>query len=156
MLPGMSPVSAAQLSASKWQRRSARSWGSISSKLLCWYTQQSLERNGQDIKINGPEKIEHLPIETVLILYRVAHEGLTNAIRHGKAQSINTTLVRELEAFRSRITDNGKGFYPVGTNHGLGLVGIRERVELLDGVFSVKTTPGAGTQLMIEIPLKKG
>jgi signal transduction histidine kinase len=123
---------------------------------LQWYIQQCAERTGLDIKFSGPEKFERLPLETELILYRVAQEGITNAIRHGKAQSIDITLGRDSQAIRLTITDNGKGFNPVGTNHGLGLVGIRERVELLYGNFSVKTTPGAGTQLLIEIPLKKG
>ena len=123
---------------------------------LQWYTQQIAERTGLDIKFRGPDKFERLPLETELILYRVAQEGITNAIRHGKAQSIEITLGRDPQTIRLTITDNGKGFNPIGTNHGLGLVGIRERVELLDGNFSVKTTPGAGAQLLIEIPLKKG
>jgi signal transduction histidine kinase len=123
---------------------------------LQWYTQQIAERTGLDIKFRGSEKFERLPLETELILYRVAQEGITNAIRHGKAQSIEITLGRDPQTIRLTITDNGKGFNPIGTNHGLGLVGIRERVELLDGNFSVKTTPGAGAQLLIEIPLKKG
>jgi signal transduction histidine kinase len=123
---------------------------------LQWYTQQCAERTGLDIKFFGPEKFERLPPETELILYRVAQEGLTNAIRHGKAQNIVINLGRDSQAIRLTITDNGKGFNPVATNHGLGLVGIRERVELLDGNFSLKTTPGAGAQLLVEIPMKKG
>ena len=123
---------------------------------LQWYTQQCAERTGLDIKFRGPDKFERLPLETELILYRVAQEGITNAIRHGKAQIIEITLGRDPQVIRLTITDNGKGFNPIATNHGLGLVGIRERVELLDGNFSVKTTPGAGAQLLIEIPLKKG
>jgi len=123
---------------------------------LQWYTPQCAERTGLDIKFCGPEKFGRLPLETELILYRVAQEGITNAIRHGKAQSIEITLGRDAQVIRLTITDNGKGFNPIATNHGLGLVGIRERVELLNGNFSVKTTPGAGVQLLIEIPLKKG
>jgi signal transduction histidine kinase len=123
---------------------------------LQWYTQQCAERSGVDIKFCGPDKFERLPLETELILYRVAQEGITNAIRHGKAQIIEITLGRDPQVIRLTITDNGKGFNPIATNHGLGLVGIRERVELLNGSFSVKTTPGAGAQLLIEIPLKKG
>jgi signal transduction histidine kinase len=122
---------------------------------LQWYTQQCAERTGLDINFSGPDKFERLPLETELILYRVAQEGLTNAIRHGKAQNIEITLGRDAQAIRLTITDNGKGFNPGATNQGLGLVGIRERVELLDGNFSLKTTPGAGAQLLIEIPLKK-
>ncbi len=123
---------------------------------LQWYTRQCAERAGLEIKFSGPDKFERLPMETELILYRVAQEGITNAIRHGKAQAIEIILERKSNTIQLTIKDNGKGFNPVATNHGLGLVGIRERVELLDGNFSVKTTPGSGTQLLIEIPTKKG
>ena len=123
---------------------------------LQWYTRQCAERAGLDIKFVGPDKFERLPMETELILYRVAQEGITNAIRHGKAQNIEIYLEKKPNTIQLTIKDNGKGFNPVATNHGLGLVGIRERVELLDGIFNVKTTPGSGTQLLIEIPTRKG
>jgi signal transduction histidine kinase len=121
---------------------------------LRWYTQQCAERSGLEIRFIGPEKTERLPPGTELTLYRVAQEGITNAIRHGKAQNIDVTFERNTRVIKLIITDNGKGFNQVVTSQGLGLVGIRERVELLDGKFSLKTVAGLGTQLLIEIPLK--
>ncbi len=122
---------------------------------LRWYTQQCAERTGLVIQFSGPEKFERLPLETELILYRVAQEGLTNAIRHGKAQNIDVRLEKDSNSIRLAISDNGKGFDAIAMDRGLGLVGIRERVGLLNGSFNLKTAPGAGTQLLIEIPLHK-
>ncbi len=122
---------------------------------LQWYTQQCAERTGLDVQFFGPEKSERLSSETELILYRVAQEGITNAIRHGKAQKIEVILEREPRIIRLKVRDNGRGFNAVVLDHGLGLVGIRERVELLDGNFIITAAPGAGTQLMIELPLKR-
>jgi signal transduction histidine kinase len=124
---------------------------------LRWYIQQCAERTGLDIQFLGPEKYERLSPEIELTLYRVAQEGLTNAIRHGRAQKIIVFLERDLHLniVRLTITDNGTGFNAATLDRGMGLVGIRERVELLCGNFNIETNPGAGTQLWIEIPLKR-
>jgi signal transduction histidine kinase len=124
---------------------------------LRWYTQQCAERTGLDIRFLGPEQYERLSPETELTLYRVAQEGLTNAIRHGRARKIVVFLERDLnlDSVRLTITDDGTGFNAAALDRGLGLVGIRERVELLGGEFNIETTPGTGTQLWIEIPLKR-
>ncbi len=124
---------------------------------LRWFVQQSAERSGLDITFLGPETYERLGPEAELTLYRIAQEGLTNAIRHGKARKIVVFLERDLDlaVVRLTITDDGAGFNVTASDRGLGLVGIRERVELLNGYFNIETTPGAGTQLWIEIPMKK-
>lgn len=122
---------------------------------LRWYAQQCSERTGLDIQFFGPEECERLSPETELFLYRVAQEGITNSIRHGKAKKIEVILEKEPRTLCLTIKDNGRGFSTVALDHGLGLVGIRERVELLNGKFSIHTAPGAGTQLWIKIPLKR-
>jgi signal transduction histidine kinase len=124
---------------------------------LRWYIQQSAERSGLEITFLGPEKNDRLSPETELTLYRIAQEGLTNAIRHGKAHKVVVFIERDLSlnVVRLTISDDGMGFNAASLNRGLGLVGIRERVELLNGFFNIETTPGAGTQLWIEIPIKK-
>jgi signal transduction histidine kinase len=124
---------------------------------LRWYTQQCAERTGLDIQFLAGEKYERLSPETEITLYRVAQEGLNNAIRHGRAHKIVLLLERDIRmnAVRLTITDNGTGFNAAALDRGLGLVGIRERVELLNGNFKIETNPGTGTQLWIEIPLKR-
>ncbi len=122
---------------------------------LRWYMKQSSEITGITILFNGPEISDRLPPEIELILYRVAQEGITNAIRHGKAEKIEVSLERDRQAIRLIVVDNGKGFNIAMRDQGLGLIGIRERVELLDGRFQVTASPGAGTKLWIEIPIKR-
>jgi two-component system sensor histidine kinase DegS len=86
-------------------------------------------------------------------LYRVAQEGLNNAIRHGKATQILLGLEVDASMARLIINDNGKGFQKNERYSGFGLVGIRERVELLQGHFTLNSSPGSGTNLLIEVPV---
>jgi signal transduction histidine kinase len=123
---------------------------------LRWYVQQLADQSDLAIQFTGPEKIERLPEEIELVLYRVAQEGLTNAIRHSQASRVEVVLEQSPHVLRLRVIDNGKGFDPQNLDRGLGLVGIRERVELLNGNYGVDTTPGEGTSLWVEIPLPEG
>jgi signal transduction histidine kinase len=123
---------------------------------LRWYTQQCSERTGLDIQFSGPPDLERLSPGLELILYRVAQEGITNAIRHGKPQRIEVSLLKDATSIRLIVKDNGRGFNVALLDQGLGLIGMRERVELLNGIFEVKTSPGEGAQLCVEIPWKGG
>jgi signal transduction histidine kinase len=120
---------------------------------LRWYIQQLAGQSDLTIQFTGPEKVERLPEEIELVLYRVAQEGLTNAIRHSQASQVEVVLEQSAHVLRLRVIDDGKGFDPQNLDRGLGLVGIRERVELLNGNCGVNTTPGEGTCLWVEIPL---
>ncbi len=120
---------------------------------LRWYARQCSERTGVEIELSEPDYAERLPAHLELILYRIAQEGLNNAIRHGKATQIHLGLEVDTYMVRLFINDNGKGFHQGERSSGLGLVGIRERVELLKGQFSLNSAPGSGTNLLIEIPI---
>ena len=90
-------------------------------------------------------------------LLRIVQEGLSNARRHGRASAVQVVFETEGAVARLRIEDNGCGFDPHQTtttrgNH-LGLRFMRERAEKLDGSLSVASTPGAGTRLIVELPL---
>lgn len=120
---------------------------------LRWYARQCSERTGVEILFSEPDYPDRLPSQIELILYRVAQEGLNNAIRHGKATQIMLGLEVDASMVRLIINDNGKGFHKNDRYSGLGLVGIRERVELLQGHFTLKSSPGSGTNLLIEVPV---
>ena len=90
-------------------------------------------------------------IETVL--YRIAQEALTNAIKHADAAALHVDLVREEDGVRLRIADDGRGFAADDATDRLGLRGMRERVALLGGQLSIDTKPGAGTVLVATIPV---
>jgi signal transduction histidine kinase len=120
--------------------------------VLQWYIKQCSQRTGLSIQFMGDGTSKRLDPDIELALYRVVQEGLTNAIRHSNAQHIEVVLERSPRAVWLTITDDGCGFDPKQHEHGLGLIGIRERVHVLDGIFSIDTAPGAGTRLLVEVP----
>ena len=90
-------------------------------------------------------------------LYRIAQEALTNALRHGTPSRIRVRVARRGEAIVLSVADDGSGFDPSvvpGPGHrGLGLAGVRERVDLLGGSLSIQSRPGKGTTVSITVPL---
>jgi signal transduction histidine kinase len=97
----------------------------------------------------------HIPSEVALSLYRIAQEGLRNVAKHSGAQEAWVKVVRDRHKLTLVIVDKGAGFtrWRDRTNLGLGLVSIRERVQLMHGSMSVKSAPGEGTQIEVHVPI---
>ena len=94
------------------------------------------------------------PVESksALALYRAAQEGLTNVRKHAQASHADVTLdFSQPDHIRLSILDDGAG--ASDTSRGFGLMGIRERVQLLDGEFKVETQVGKGFRLEVTIPV---
>jgi signal transduction histidine kinase len=90
-------------------------------------------------------------------LFRVVQEGLTNMTKHSRATNAEVVLEREGPTLHCTVSDNGIGFdtgnWPdTAATTGLGLVGIRERVDSIGGTLHLQSQPGKGTQLLINIP----
>ncbi|QNP72879.1 sensor histidine kinase [Streptomyces roseirectus] len=85
----------------------------------------------------------------LLVLYRAAQEGLTNACRHSGATEIGVKVVYGERGARLQVADNGTGFDPAGER--FGLTGLRERVRLAGGTMAVDSSAG-GTVLTVEVP----
>jgi signal transduction histidine kinase len=97
---------------------------------------------------------ERLPSEVETTLYRIVQEALTNIVKHARARNVSILVVRRARSATAVIEDDGEGFDPASVHEdGLGLLGMRERVALLDGRLTVESTPGAGTTLAVEVPL---
>lgn len=107
-----------------------------------------------DLALIGLDNVRLMPVvETAL--YRIVQEALTNVIRHAHATTASVVIERRSDRIRAIIEDDGCGFDP-DTTHGdghLGLNGIRERAELLNGQLIIESAPGHGTTLYVEIPL---
>jgi signal transduction histidine kinase len=102
--------------------------------------------------------VEQLDGDKRTVLYRVAQEALTNIARHAKASQAEVKLQKLDGAVRMTITDDGKGFQTergVHTKKGkrLGLLGMRERLEIVGGNFAVTSAPGKGTTVLAQVPL---
>lgn len=94
-----------------------------------------------------------------ITLYRCIQEALSNVVRHSFATEVYVELGWSRSEIRLQVQDNGIGFKIDNTGKfckTLGLQGIKERVSLLGGTFAVNSSPGNGTIICIEIPLKAG
>ncbi len=97
------------------------------------------------------EATRHTPaLESAL--YRLVQEAITNAIKHGAAGTIEISVVENAGAIDVRVTDDGSGFDPQGVEAGFGLIGMRERVALVDGTLDVTSQPGGGATVHAVIP----
>jgi two-component system sensor histidine kinase UhpB len=94
-----------------------------------------------------------MPPEVELVVYRIAQEGLTNAVRHAKAHTITLWVQGDAESVALRVRDDGVGMpreLPGGTS---GIAGMRERAILVGGRFSIESVPRRGTEVRLRIPL---
>ena len=88
-------------------------------------------------------------------LYRLVQESLTNAVRHSNADSVAVVIEEGEREVRVTVRDDGVGF-EIGSEHdGFGLVGMRERVELVGGTLEISTTRGHGTTIAARVPARR-
>lgn len=115
---------------------------------------------GVAVSFEAASVAQRAPAEVELALYRVAHEAVMNALRYAGAPSVQVRLSHAADGVTLVVTDRGKGFdlASVGATPGrraLGLLGMRERVDLLGGRFNIVTAPGAGTTVTAWIPARR-
>jgi len=122
------------------------------------YLKNFAERTGLQVSFAASTAAEHLNDHQKTVVYRVAQESLTNVAKHARASRVTVSLRKLSRGLQVEIKDNGKGF-GVGQQSSrkgkkrLGLLGIRERVRLVNGRFAVKSRPGKGTAVSVEIPI---
>jgi signal transduction histidine kinase len=93
--------------------------------------------------------------EVETALYRIAQEALTNAVKHSGAAGVALAVVETDGDVTVTVEDAGQGFDPAGRKDGYGLLGMRERVELLGGTVAVESAPGDGTRVMARVPARR-
>lgn len=87
-------------------------------------------------------------------VFRVVQEAMTNAARHASPSRVGVGLTSDAGRLELEVTDDGRGFEPSeSTGEFFGVQGMRERVELLGGRFSVRSNPGRGTRIRVDLPL---
>jgi len=100
-----------------------------------------------------------LPLELATVAFRVAQEGLANAVRHGQARNVVLRAFMRADCLNIWVVDDGNGFDATDQQvasrrgEGSGLSGMRERVELMGGTFRLQTQPGEGVQIRVLLPI---
>jgi signal transduction histidine kinase len=95
-----------------------------------------------------------LPLEVTLCLFRVVQEGLHNALKYSRARAISVRLSGSSNELTLTIADDGIGFdVKSALGKGLGLISMTERLEAIGGTIEIYSQPGAGTTLLVRVPL---
>jgi signal transduction histidine kinase len=119
---------------------------------LQWQAREVSRRTGIEVEVAADDVADDLPEDHRTCIYRVTQEALHNCARHSGARLVRVAVVQHDDRIEMTVTDDGKGF-DSQTVRGMGLLGMEERVTHLGGTFQVKSTPGHGAYLHIELPL---
>jgi signal transduction histidine kinase len=113
------------------------------------------EQTGLKVELESRLQDDRLPEEVETVLYRIVQEALTNIVKHAEAGRVSIVITQKAGAVGAVIEDDGRGFDPdQSIDGGIGLIGMRERVALLDGSMTIEAAPGKGTTLVIEVPVR--
>jgi signal transduction histidine kinase len=111
------------------------------------------EATGINVELEAGLGEERFEPEIETALYRIVQEALTNVVKHARARRVSVVVTRRPSSVSTLIEDDGHGFDPADTGEGLGVVGMRERVALLDGQLQIESG-AAGTTIVVEVPLR--
>ncbi len=110
--------------------------------------------SGIEVSLAVPP-LEPLEPDVETTLYRAVQESLTNVVRHAGARRAAVSLAASPTMLRLTVADDGRGFDPATACPGFGLVGMRERAEILGGCLTVRGVRGAGTTVVLDIPTER-
>jgi signal transduction histidine kinase len=119
-----------------------------------------MKETGTRASLTAAAEVEQLSISKRTVLYRIAQEALANVARHAEASRADVSIRKFQKTVRMQIRDDGKAFdveqmWHTRKSRHLGLLGMRERVEMVGGTFTVESVPGRGTTIDVEIPFHK-
>jgi signal transduction histidine kinase len=123
---------------------------------LHWYGSQVAERTGLTVAVEGQEPLPRLAAAVENTLFRIAQEALTNVAKHARAGEVAVTLEMDNGTVRLVIGDDGCGFdltclADSAGSHGWGVPIMVERAEAVGGWFRIESSPGQGTQVIVEV-----
>jgi len=125
----------------------------IAAKSFC---RELSEKAKVEIAFSHAEVPSTLPKEVSLCLFRVMQEALQNAVKYSGVQTFKVDLRGTQDSVELTIADSGRGFeeHDVLSRQGLGLISMRERIQIVHGEFKVQSKPGSGTTIYALVPLK--
>jgi signal transduction histidine kinase len=127
---------------------------------LGWFAEQFSRQTGVQVHFGGQLADGLFPPEAAIHVYRIVQESLSNVARHSGAREAWVTLREKDNHLDLEIRDNGKGFEAPtdmkrAAGQGIGLMGMRERAEHLQGSFSIRTAPREGTTVSVRVPFRR-
>jgi signal transduction histidine kinase len=127
---------------------------------LEWFAEQFTRQTGVQVHYGGTLADGFFPPEEAIHVYRIVQEALSNVARHSGAREAWVTLGEKENYLDLEIRDNGSGFEAPaemkrGAGQGMGLMGMRERAEHLQGSFSILSAPHEGTTVRVRVPLRR-
>jgi signal transduction histidine kinase len=106
------------------------------------------------IVVDVPESVPAVSSDLALGIYRIAQEGVLNAVRHAETHAIRVTILADEERIRLIVADDGRGFDRRGIGaRSLGLLGMEQRAIAVGGTLDVDSAPGRGTRVHFTCPL---
>jgi PAS domain S-box-containing protein len=118
-----------------------------------WHLEEFEKRSGIRKEFEGPKTELQITDSMKIGLFRILQESLTNVARHSGAQKVDVSLQRENGHIILKIIDDGKGFDAgKATNKTLGLLGMKERTQMMGGVYHISGIPGKGTMVEVVVP----
>jgi signal transduction histidine kinase len=120
---------------------------------LQWQGREFSRHTGVPSKVQVKGSLDALTDGQRTCIYRVVQEALTNCARHARAGNVLVSVSTEDGNIDVIIRDDGVGFNSAHAEGGLGLLGMRERVQALDGSLSISSQPHAGTTIRVQIPV---
>ena len=124
-----------------------------------WYARTTLEEVGIRVEVNASEDPGPMDAEIKTTLFRIAQEAINNIVRHSAAKTATITLEKLKNQYVLKVQDDGLGFDVVRSStqairmQQWGLLGIRERAELIGGDLRVVSQPGQGTIIEVKVPV---
>ncbi len=124
---------------------------------LEWQGREFSRHTGVPATVHVEGELDGLPEAHSTCIYRVVQEALTNCAKHAKAKNVFVSVRGQKDRIDLTIQDDGVGFSSGPRPHlGLGLLGIEERIQELDGTFMIASQLNKGTTLQVRIPVQTG
>jgi two-component system NarL family sensor kinase len=127
---------------------------------LQWLARTFRQRTGIEVELLSEGMDERTEVDLENLVFRLVQEALTNVAKHARTSRVRVHLRRTPDRLFLRVEDHGAGFdadaflQAHDEDRGFGLRGMRDRVHLFAGRFTLTSAPGAGTMLEVEIPLE--
>lgn len=126
---------------------------------VSWLGEQLEGQHHLHVEVEADQPFEKLEDETAGLLFRAVREMLTNVVKHAKVNEAAVSLHRHDDKLTVVISDEGSGFDPARLKSyeaakGFGLFSVREQILRLGGIFEANSSPGRGTRITLQIPLK--